>query len=122
MNYIEAVRELTTNPKAVAITFYSKSNPDILRRIELKGNLLYLTAKDIPAHKVRGGAIPAFILREDFSIEYKKEPNIYDELHEATGVPRADIKKIFHTVNYMAQQESAKQFFANMEKLLYGKK
>jgi len=100
MNYLEAVKELVNNPKAVAICFNSKKSG---RKLSVSlvsdgknANLVFKSGEKL------GACNPEFILREDFSIEYKVD-NIYDKISAASGVARADVKKVIHTVNYMAE-------------------
>jgi len=122
MNYIEAVKILVNNPKAMAITFLTSTGTK--RRIELRlksfrgESYQYLVFPETPEKRQQTviAHSPDFLLREDFSIEYKKE-DIYTRVSNVTAVPREDVKKVLHTINYMAQDESAREFFRNMAKL-----
>ena len=86
MNYIEAVKILVNNPKAIAITFPSASDPRGFRRIELETRMLPVgkyTNLVFPATETKRrqnvvATSPDFLLREDFSIEYKEEEKYTD--------------------------------------------
>lgn len=111
MNYIEAVRELVNNPKAVAISFKSTKSGKTIRIInDGAGDLRFSESRNL----VFANMIE-FLLREDFTVVYKK--NFYDEVSEVSGVPREHVKKVMHTVNYMAQDKAAREFFSSMKKL-----
>lgn len=79
MNYIEAVKELVNNPKAIAITF--PTSKGISRRIELKWKTFRgesYTYLVFPATETRREQTviahsPEFLLREDFTVVYKEE-------------------------------------------------
>ena len=74
MNYIEAVKILMTDARAVAITFKSKADNTDRRIILTNDGQLRLIGKPTGLlYKIYGATIPEFITREDFSIEYKVE-------------------------------------------------
>ena len=122
MNYIEAVKILMNNPKATAITFLTSIEE--LRRIELRTKSFrgvsyqYLVFPETSTKRQQTviAHSPDFLLREDFSIEYRKE-NLYDRIAEVSGVPRDSVKRVLHTANYLAQDRAAQDFFRSMEKL-----
>ena len=75
MNYLEAVKELVNNPKALAITFPGREGA---KRIELRSkgrlyNYLAFPSTDQKKQQTVVACSPDFLLREDFSIEYKVE-------------------------------------------------